>query len=335
MTADSPRADADSPQVAIAVVSWNTRDLLRRCLVSLEEDARAGFVRTVVVDNGSTDGSGAMVRSEFDWVRLVEPGENLGFGRAVNLGLEGAGEPWLAAANADLEFRRDAIHVLVEALRAHPRAGMAAPRLVMPNGETQHSVHAFPGIGLGLAVHTGLVNLLPALGDRLCIEGRWDPERARAVPWAHGAFLLARRDAFEQIGGFDPRQWMYAEDIDLAWRMRAAGWKTLYEPAAVVRHEVSASTTIAFADQRLDRHLEAAFEWMGRRRGPLVARTYAAINWLGAGARAIATWPLARAKGGRFAAAHQRHRRFATAYGRHALRGAAGVAGGSATVRDR
>jgi N-acetylglucosaminyl-diphospho-decaprenol L-rhamnosyltransferase len=310
----SAREVRSPPQVLLSVVSWNTRDLLRRCLASLESDVNAGFARVRVVDNGSADGSAEMVRAEFAWAEVIEPDENLGFGRAANLGLADGNEPWVVPSNADVEFTAGALRRLVAASRQEPDAGLVAPRLVMPDGRTQHSVHSFPSLHLGLAVHLGLVTIVPGLGDRLCIDGRWNPDRRREVDWAHGAVLLARREAFEAVGGFDVRQWMYAEDIDLAWRMKRAGWATRYEPGAVVRHEVSAATTKAFADERLERHLEAAFDWMARRRGLGVARAYAVINWLGSSARALALAPLARVRGGRFAASRERYRRFAAAH---------------------
>ena len=78
--------------------------------------------------------------------------------------------------------------------------------------------------------------LSPGLGDRLCLEGAWNPDRARAVPWAIAAFLLVRREAFDAVGGFDDAMWLHAEDLDLAWRLKQARWGTWYEPSARVRH---------------------------------------------------------------------------------------------------
>jgi GT2 family glycosyltransferase len=180
----------------------------------------------------------------------------------------------------------------------------------MPGGDTQHSVHPFPSVHLALLFNSGLPALSPSLGDRLCLEGRWDPERGREVDWAHGAFLAVRRAAFDEAGGFDPRQWMYAEDLDLGWRLRAAGWTTVYEPGARVAHEVSAAARKAFADERHARHIAAAYDWMTRRRGRLVSRTYAVLNLAGAAARwALLAIP-ARIAPQRFAPRRARERRY-------------------------
>src|SRR5581483_2913353 len=124
--------------------------------------------------------------------------------------------------------------------------GAVAPRLIRPDGRTQHSVWPLPTLALAIAFTLGLARVLPGTGERLCLEGYWNPDRAREVPWAIGAFLLLRRAAFDAVGGFDERQWMYAEDLDLGWRLHDAGWSTRYEPAARVLHADGAATAVAF-----------------------------------------------------------------------------------------
>ena len=202
-----------------------------------------------------------MVADEFGWAALDRSPENLGFGAAVNRAVAGATTPWIVAANADVELRPGALEAMLAAGEAHPRAAVIAPRLILADGSTQHSVHSFPSLGLALAANLGL-GMIPAVGDRLCLEGRWDPERSREVDWAHGALLAIRRDAFEEVGGFDAAQWMYAEDLDLCWRLRGAGWTTRYEPEAGVGHELSAATSAAFGDERERLHMRAAQDWM-------------------------------------------------------------------------
>jgi N-acetylglucosaminyl-diphospho-decaprenol L-rhamnosyltransferase len=141
-----------------------------------------------------------------------------------------------------------------------------------------------------LAFALGLTSFVPRLGDRLCVPGRWDPSRPRLVPWAVGAFLLLRRAAFDEVGGFDERQWLFAEDLDLGWRLQRAGWTTRYEPSAMVRHHESAATGAAFGAARTERTQEATYDWLRRRRGPAVARTVAALNVAGALARRDRRW---------------------------------------------
>lgn len=296
--------------VAVAVVSWNTRELLAECLQSLQPDVEAGLASVCVVDNASTDGSAAMAEERFPWARVIASEENLGFGPAVNLVARDTDARWIAPANADVALTPGALERLLAAGEAEPRAGAVAPRLLMPDGGTQHSVHPFPTPWLGLGFNLGLARLVPGLGDRLCLEGYWDPDRPRAVDWAHGAFLIVRRDAFEQVGGFDPAQWLYAEDLDLGWRLRKGGWTTLYEPGAQVRHEVSAATRQAFADDRQARHISAAYRWMARRQGSSATAIYAALNWLGSAVRWLLLTPAAVVWPRRYGPRRARYRRY-------------------------
>jgi GT2 family glycosyltransferase len=262
--------------VVVAVVSWNTRDLLRECLRSLALDVEAGRAEVWVIDNGSTDGSRALVRDEFPAARLIEAERNLGFGPAANEVAGRTESPWLAVANADVAVEPGAIEALLEAARGDPTIGCVEPRLVTPAGTTQHSVHVFPPAYLVIR-SLPVVRLSPRLGDRLLLEGAWDEHRPRRVGWADGAFLLLRRAAFDVAGGFDPRQWMYAEDVDLAWRLALAGWTTRYEPRAVVRHAISAAARDAFGSERVPRQIAALYAWIARRRGLPAARVCAAF----------------------------------------------------------
>ena len=285
-----------SAPVTVAVVSWNTRELLASCLSSLAAEAEAARASVWVVDNGSTDGSAEMVAADFRWVELLRPAENLGFGRAVNLVASRSESPWLVAANADVELVPGALEALLEAGEHHREAAVIAPRLVPPDGSTQHSVYRFPTLGFSAAVSLGLHQLSREVGDRLCMEGRWDAGRPRRVDWAIGAFLLIRRRAFEAVGGFDPEQWMYAEDLDLGWRLASRGWTTRYEPAAVVRHAGSAAVDQAFGDElaRRERWMAATYAWMARRRGVALTSATAAVNAAGAAARVPVPTLLAR-----------------------------------------
>jgi len=274
-------------QVAVAVVSWNTRDLLARCLRSLEPEHAGGRAEVWVVDNGSSDGSPEMVREGFPWVGLLEPDRNLGYGQAVNLVAERTAAPWLAASNADVELRPGALEALLSAGEADGRTGIVAPRLLLPDGTTQHSVYSFPTLPFTLLVNLPVQLLTPRLADRLCLMGHWNPARARYVPWAVGAFLLIRREAFEAAGGFDPGQWMYAEDLDLGWRVNRAGYRTRFEPHALVTHAEGTATAQAFGQDRRERFMAATYAWMARRRGLPLTWAVAAVNCVGSGIRAL------------------------------------------------
>jgi N-acetylglucosaminyl-diphospho-decaprenol L-rhamnosyltransferase len=307
--------------IAAAVVSWNTRELLDRCLESLEPEARRGRLEAWVVDNASTDGSAQLVRERHGWAKLVASPDNLGFGAAVNAVAERTSSEWLLMANADVALRSGALDALLEAGRRDPGAGALAPRLVLPDGCTQHSVFAFPTLPFAFVLNSGLFHLSRELGDRLALLDRWDHTRARRVPWAVGACLLVRRAAWDAAGGFDPRQWMYAEDLDLGWKLRRAGWATRYEPRAVVDHENAAATRQAFGGDEgiAARWQRSTYGWIARRRGPGHARLAAALNLAGSGARYLALTPVALVRPRRW-----RERR--RALGRWTLVHAAGLA---------
>jgi N-acetylglucosaminyl-diphospho-decaprenol L-rhamnosyltransferase len=279
--------------VTVAIVSFNTRELLLRCLDSVAGAAEAGRAEVWVVDNGSDDGSAQAAREHARWAKVVEPDRNLGFGPAVNLVAARTSSDWILAANADIALQPGALEAMLEE-GAEPGVGCVAPRLVLPGGETQHSVHPFPTVPLSLLFNLGLHHLNRAIGDRLCLEGFWDPERPRSVPWAIGACVLLRRAAFEEVGGFDEQRWMYAEDLDVGWRLAKAGWITRYEPAARVLHESGAATSIAFGEEQASRFMAASYATLQRRRGSARMWATAAINIAGAGTRAAWTTPLAK-----------------------------------------
>jgi N-acetylglucosaminyl-diphospho-decaprenol L-rhamnosyltransferase len=271
--------------LTIAIVSWNTRDLLARCLDSLAPAADAGIADVWVVDNASSDGSPDLVRERHPWAQLVASQENLGFGAAVNVVGNRTSSEWIAPSNADIAVRPGALERLLEAGRRDPGAGAVAPRLVTPSGQTQHSIFAFPTITFSLLHASGAFRFRSALADRFAMPGRWDSERRRRVPWAIGAFLIVRRSAWDEIGGFDERQWMYAEDLDLGWRLRRAGWATRYEPLAEVDHEVAASTSQQFGGDRAPVWQRSTYGFLARRRGAAYTRAVAAVNAAGAARR--------------------------------------------------
>ena len=284
------------PPVTVAVVSWNTRQLLERCLRSLAPEVESGRAEVWVVDNGSSDGSTEAVRAHAPWATLVEPGENLGFGRAVNLVARRSGSEWLAAANADIALEPGALGALLQA-GTSAEVGAVAPQLVLPDGSTQHSVYHFPTLPFTLAFNLGIPQRSARLADRLCLEGRWDASRARSVDWAIGAFVLLRRSAFDAVGGFDERQWIYAEDLDLCWRLRRAGWSVRYEPRALVRHDASAATDVVFGADKVERFMAATYASLLRRRGRALTWTIAAVNVAGAAARRDRMWLRAHRQG--------------------------------------
>jgi GT2 family glycosyltransferase len=278
--------------VTVAVVSWNTRELLLRCLESLAPEVEAGRAEVWVVDNASDDGSAEAARQAGRQIRVIELKQNIGFGRAVNVVAERTTSPWLLASNSDVALRPGALEAMIRA-GADPRVGCVAPRLLLPDGATEHSVHPLPTLPLTFAFNLGLHRVSKSLGDRLCLEGFWNGGRARPVPWAIAACLLIRRVAFEQLGGFDELQWLYAEDLDLGWRLHERGWITRYEPGAQVVHCSGAATSLAFGAERRTRFMSATYSMIGRRRGAIRMWITVLLNIAGAAGRLAWMTPLA------------------------------------------
>ena len=328
---DRPRVEG-RPRVTVAVVSFNTRELLVRCLRSLSGEAERGLVDVWVVDNASTDGSARAAIEHAPWATIIEAQTNLGFGAAVNLVAERTESEWVACANADVAPEPGALEALLET-GADPRLGCVAPRLVLPDGTAEPSLHSLPTIPFTLALNLGVHRLSAAIADRMLIPGLYDLDRPRDAPWAIGAFLLLRREAFDGVGRFDARQWMYAEDLDLGWRLSEAGWITRYEPRARVLHASGAATGPAFGADRVPRFMRATYAVIARRRG--LARTWltAGINILGAVAR-IGWMTLLAGLAPRLRASAETNRMWLSAH-RQGLRGRAALLNGSQAPAPR
>ena len=227
--------------MAVAIISWNTRELLRRCLTTIMHDAPD---EVVVVDNGSSDGSITMVREEFPGVRFEVLTENPGYGAASNVAFTLCSAEYVLLLNSDTELRPGALAALVAHLDRCPRAGIVGPRLLNPDGSLQKSTFPFPSPLVPFVKRrpmADLVGLVPVLRD--AFVGAWAHDHTRRVPWVLGAALAIRREAYERIGGFDESYVMYYEEVDLCYRLRRAGWETHFTPATEITHVGGASTS--------------------------------------------------------------------------------------------
>jgi N-acetylglucosaminyl-diphospho-decaprenol L-rhamnosyltransferase len=226
--------------VTAAIVNFNTRDQLARCLDSLQHE---GLRHIVVVDNASTDDSVA-VAGRYSSVQVIANTTNVGYGAAANQAISVANGRFVLLLNADTEVRRGSVSVLAKYLETHPEVAIAAPRLRYADDTFQYSCFPFPGT-FGWLLENEPLSLwtrhVPFARER-SVTFRTSDE-PRAVPWALGAALLLRRDQVLEAGGFEESYFMYFEEVDLSYRLAGAGWSTHVVPAAVVMHEGGASTS--------------------------------------------------------------------------------------------
>jgi N-acetylglucosaminyl-diphospho-decaprenol L-rhamnosyltransferase len=217
--------------MGVAIVSYNTAPLLRRCLESVLADSTGPVL---VVDNSSPDGSADLVRQEFPSVRLrVE--DNRGYGAAANLAIGELDTRYVLLLNADTQLMPGTMKALPAYLDHHPATAVAGPRLVSEDGVYEPSAHRFPTPIMLLLQESSVHRLLP--------RGRGTEWRPRSVDWVLGAALAVRREAFHAVGGFDDAYFLYQEEVDLCHRLQAAGWEVHYAPVATIVHLGGASTS--------------------------------------------------------------------------------------------
>lgn len=230
-----------SDKLDVCIVAWRSRDLLRACLQAIDGRREVGDI--VVVDNASGDGSVEMVRGEFPNVRLIANDDNLGFAAANNQGLRATQAPFVLLLNPDTEVQEGALEALLAAF-ADERCAGAAAQLLLPDGSIQASCRSFPEPAALLYEALGLARLFPGSESIGRYRMRyWDHRSRREVDQPMASALALRRRALEETGLFDDDFPLYFNDVDLCYRLREAGWKIVFEPAAQVIHYYGHSST--------------------------------------------------------------------------------------------
>lgn len=221
--------------LAVVIVSWNTRAMLRDCLERVMR-ATTTPCELWVVDNGSSDGSPEMVACDFPEVRLLLNPDNRGFAAANNQVLAQLGTPYVVLLNSDTLVHDHALDRMVAYMEAHPEVGALGPRLENRDGSLQPSAFNFYST-LGSLVENRLV---ARWWRRRTATTRflsyWDHASTRAVDWVTGACLMVRGELLATVGLLDERFFMYGEEIDWQYRMHRAGHAVHYLPEAVVTH---------------------------------------------------------------------------------------------------
>lgn len=231
-----------SPRLSIIIVSWNTARLLTECLTSVYAETQMlspTAIETIVVDNGSTDGSPRMVQAQFPWVTLLVNRANLGFAQANNLAINQAQGEFVLLLNSDTRLLPGALHALLAFMAAHPPAGACGARLLNADGSLQPSCHPMLTPEREFWRLTFLDRLLPRATYKMA---SWPVDQSHRVEAIKGACLLLRRAALDEIGRLDEAYFMYTEEVDLCYRLAQAGWELWWVPQAQVIHYGGASS---------------------------------------------------------------------------------------------
>ena len=230
-------AGTDARVVDAVIVSYNSRDTLRACVEPL---SGMSGVAVTVVDNDSPDDPVPTIADLP--VRVVRSGRNGGFAFGCNLGAAAGSAPYLLFLNPDAQLDQESLDRMRAVLAAAPEVGVVGPRTVDERGGLHHTQRNFPRVRSSWAQALFLHRAFKRA--RWADEVIWDAgayERPAAPEWLAGSCLLVRRSAFEAIGGFDERFFLYCEDVDLCHRLWDAGHEVRYEPAALARHVGGAS----------------------------------------------------------------------------------------------
>jgi hypothetical protein len=284
-------APPEGPVCAVVLVCWNNAAYLEPCLRSLDASGMRHRIEIVVVDNGSTDGSQAMVRDRFPHVRIVQNERNVGLARACNQGIQCTTTPYVLLLNNDTLVNGPSLDALIDCMAAAPEAAAVGGTLLNEDGSVQAAYSNFSTLReefliatrLGEAWRAGYPSE-PAGGER------------RPVGWLSSACLLLRRAALDEVGLLDEEYFIYGDEADLQYRLARAGWTVYYVPDA---------TTIHFGGRSMDRWRRRRMVYRGKmlfyrknygRAREYTLRSMLAALTMGKVALWAAAWPLPPAR---------------------------------------
>ncbi|NEM91338.1 glycosyltransferase [Galbitalea soli] len=249
-------------RIAALVVAYFSADDVRELAANLAAPEITGphHVDVYVIDNSEDAAELDRLRAVAGVARLEPSRGNVGYGAGMNALAEALDEPydWIMICNPDIRFEAGSIDALVRATDAHPDAALWGPRLVGDDGLVYPSARAFPSIRTGVG-HALFANIWRTNPWTLRYHQSRDlsPSEDSVVDWVSGACMLVRPEAFRAVGGFDDSYFMYFEDVDLAWRLAARGWRAVYVPRAHILHSGAKSTSRQASYMRQIHHQSA------------------------------------------------------------------------------
>ncbi|MEV5542632.1 glycosyltransferase family 2 protein [Saccharopolyspora shandongensis] len=251
-------------EVAVVTVTYSPGETLEQFLDTLTK-ATERPVRVILADNTSTDGVPERAAAGRANVDFVPTGGNLGYGGAANRGVAELGDEfgWVVVANPDLEWQPGSLDELLDAAKRWPRGGSFGPLIKEPTGEIYPSARLLPSIGRG-AGHAVFAKIWPKNPWSRAYHQSETTITERPAGWLSGSCLLLRREAFDSIDGFDPRYFMYFEDVDLGDRLGKKGWLNVYVPSAEIMH-IGGHSTAGASKRMLVEHHRSAYRYLADR----------------------------------------------------------------------
>jgi GT2 family glycosyltransferase len=242
--------------ISVIIVNFNTAAYLPDCLATLEKQLNNISHEICLVDNASGDGSVKLVRQRFPQVKVIENRENLGFSKAINIGLKNTTGRLVVWLNPDSEILTDAIPELIQYFDHHPQVGIVGAQLINSDGTIQLSCRSFPSYRTVLFNRYSLTTKLFPKNrfSKAYLYTDWDHNSVREVDWVSGACLAHRREVSEALQGPDERFFMYSEDVDFCLRAKQNGWCIHYHPTFKVLHHIGGSSKQVPYEMLIERH---------------------------------------------------------------------------------
>jgi len=277
------RSDTHAPDISVVVVSFNTAHLLipmRRALLASEEGLD---IQTIVIDNASQDESVAVLKREFGDSTVVLNTSNVGFGRANNQALPLATGRYILLLNTDAFVSPDTLISTVKYMDENPECGVLGVRLVGRDGNLQPACRNFPTPWNVFLWRSGLARFLPKV--RMVDEPIPDDGAPRECDWVVGCYLLVRKNVIEQCGLFDPRYFLYFEEVDFCRRAKRAGWKVVHYPGTTVVHlggeSAKSSGPLTVAGQQISSlQIESELLYYRKNFGLLGVLSFVGLSWM-------------------------------------------------------
>jgi N-acetylglucosaminyl-diphospho-decaprenol L-rhamnosyltransferase len=276
-------------------VNYNTGDYLERCLASLETHRGDVDIDVLVIDNASVDGSHTRAIATHPWSRLIENRENVYLSPAWNQGIRATDAPYVLLLNPDTEWWAGTLADYVAVARAHPRAGIVGPMIRNLDGTVYPSGRPLPSVSDAVG-HGFLGPIMPGnrFTRRYHMEG-WDRATEREVDWVSGACMLLPRTVFAEVGMLDESFPLFAEELDMATRLRDAGWSVLYTPDVEVLHALGVSRG---RSRRMSiMHSTSVYRYYRKHRAAGWRKLTLPFAWTALRARAEIAWLMGRFAG--------------------------------------